>query len=40
MRDLPDWLTERLRTAPRKPGCYIMKDRVGEVVYLRVPDGT
>jgi len=34
MRTLPDWLVERLATAPRKPGCYLMKDRVGEVVYV------
>ena len=34
MRTLPDWLVERLETAPRKPGCYLMKDRVGEIVYV------
>jgi len=34
MRELPDWLVERLETAPRKPGVYIMKDRVDEVVYV------
>ncbi|MCA9513686.1 MAG: excinuclease ABC subunit UvrC [Myxococcales bacterium] len=34
MRDLPDWLIERLETAPRKPGCYLMKDKLGEVVYV------
>lgn len=34
MRTLPNWLVERLETAPRKPGCYLMKDRVGEVVYV------
>ncbi|PKN59469.1 MAG: excinuclease ABC subunit C [Deltaproteobacteria bacterium HGW-Deltaproteobacteria-14] len=34
MRTLPDWLVERLATAPRKPGCYLMKDRVGEIVYV------
>ncbi len=33
-RDLPDWLAERLKTAPRAPGCYLMRDRVGEVVYV------
>ncbi len=31
---LPEWLQERLRTAPHKPGCYLMKDRVGEIVYV------
>jgi len=34
MRDLPEWLVERLETAPRKPGCYLMRDRLGEVVYV------
>ncbi|TNF30265.1 MAG: excinuclease ABC subunit UvrC [Deltaproteobacteria bacterium] len=34
MRTLPDWLVERLETAPRKPGCYLMKDRLDEVVYV------
>ena len=34
MRELPAWLVERLETAPRKPGVYLMKDRVDEVVYV------
>ena len=25
---------ERLRTAPDRPGCYLMKDRHGQVVYV------
>ncbi len=33
-RPLPDWLAHTLDTAPRKPGCYLMKDRLGEVVYV------
>ncbi len=33
-RDLPEWLQERLRTAPHAPGCYLMRDRTGEVVYV------
>lgn len=31
---LPDWLAERLETAPREPGCYLMRDRAGAVVYV------
>ncbi len=31
---LPAWLVERLATAPREPGCYLMQDRKGEVVYV------
>ncbi len=31
---LPAWLVERLDKAPRTPGCYLMKDRAGEVVYV------
>ncbi|MDP6943075.1 MAG: excinuclease ABC subunit UvrC, partial [Myxococcota bacterium] len=34
MADLPDWLQQRLQTAPRAPGCYLMKDRSGKVVYV------
>ena len=33
-RRLPAWLVERLETAPREPGCYLMKGRRGEVVYV------
>ena len=33
-RPLPEWLAHTLDTAPRKPGCYLMKDRVGEIVYI------
>jgi len=36
---LPEWLKERLRSAPRSPGCYLMRakavgDAPGEVVYV------
>ena len=31
---LPDWLAERLETAPRSPGCYLMRDRAGDIVYV------
>ncbi len=31
---LPDWLAERLDTAPRSPGCYLMRDRDGAIVYV------
>ncbi|MFT7583431.1 MAG: excinuclease ABC subunit C [Myxococcota bacterium] len=34
MAERPQWLVERLETAPRKPGCYLMKDRLDEVVYV------
>jgi len=35
MKDtLPDWLEHTLATTPRKPGCYLMKDRTGEIVYV------
>ncbi len=30
----PEWLAHTLETAPRKPGCYLMKDRTGEVCYV------
>jgi excinuclease ABC subunit C len=30
----PDWLRQRLSRAPRAPGCYLMKDRSGRVVYV------
>ncbi|MGM0578139.1 MAG: excinuclease ABC subunit UvrC [Myxococcota bacterium] len=33
-RRLPEWLEERLRTAPREPGVYIMRDRSGTPVYI------
>ncbi len=32
--ELPDWLEHTLATTPRKPGCYLMKDRAGEIVYV------
>ena len=32
--DLPEWLEHTLATTPRKPGCYLMKDRAGEIVYV------
>jgi excinuclease ABC subunit C len=31
---LPEWLAERLDTAPRSPGCYLMRDRAGDIVYV------
>lgn len=31
---LPEWLEHTLGTAPKRPGCYLMKDRAGEVVYV------
>ncbi|MEZ4265251.1 MAG: excinuclease ABC subunit UvrC [Myxococcota bacterium] len=31
---LPEWLAERLESAPRSPGCYLMRDRQGEIVYV------
>lgn len=31
---LPAWLVHTLDTAPRRPGCYLMKDRLGEIVYV------
>ena len=34
MKALPEWLEHTLATTPRKPGCYLMKDRQGEVVYV------
>jgi len=30
----PDWLAHTLDTTPRRPGCYIMKDRQAQVVYV------
>lgn len=33
-RNLPTWLQEELATSPRAPGCYLMRDRAGEVVYV------
>ena len=30
----PDWLAHVLEHAPRKPGCYLMKDRAGAIVYV------
>jgi len=32
--ELPEWLEHTLATTPRKPGCYLMKDRAGEIVYV------
>jgi excinuclease ABC subunit C len=32
--NLPDWLEHTLATAPKKPGCYLMKDRADQVVYV------
>ena len=34
MVDHPEWLSHRLSSAPRDPGCYLMKDRKGTVVYV------
>ncbi len=31
---LPEWLEHTLATAPRRPGCYLMKDRAGAIVYV------
>ena len=31
---LSDALRARLESLPTQPGCYIMKDRAGEVVYV------
>lgn len=33
-RGLPPWLVNVLETAPKKPGCYLMKDQLGEIVYV------
>lgn len=33
-RGLPPWLVHVLETAPKKPGCYLMKDQLGEIVYV------
>lgn len=33
-RTLPDWLQERLEKTPRSPGCYLMRDRAGDIVYI------
>ena len=33
-RGLPEWLVNVLETAPKKPGCYLMKDQLGEIVYV------
>jgi excinuclease ABC subunit C len=33
-RSIPDWLAHMLDTAPRRPGCYLMKNRLDEVVYI------
>jgi len=32
--ELPEWLEHTLATTPRKPGCYLMKDRAGDIVYV------
>jgi excinuclease ABC subunit C len=31
---LPETVTEKLKTLPAKPGCYIYKDEKGEVLYV------
>lgn len=31
---LPAWLVHVLETAPKKPGCYLMKDHAGDIVYV------
>jgi len=31
---LPAWLVHTLDTTPRRPGCYLMKDRQGDIVYV------
>ena len=31
---LSDELTQKLETLPTQPGCYLMKDKAGEVVYV------
>ncbi len=33
-RGLPLWLEHVLDTSPKKPGCYLMKDQLGEIVYV------
>ena len=30
----PEWLSERLASCPRAPGCYLMKAADGEIVYV------
>ena len=32
--DLPDQLREKLKNLPDKPGCYIMPDRKGTIIYV------
>lgn len=34
MRLLSDALEHKLKTLPREPGCYLMKDREGTVIYV------
>ena len=34
MKGLPEWLEHTLANAPRKPGCYLMKDRADVIVYV------
>jgi len=34
LRPLPDWLQHTLETAPRRPGCYLMRDRLDAIVYI------
>jgi len=34
MKALPEWLEHTLSTAPHKPGCYLMKDQAGAIVYV------
>ena len=34
MQPRPEWLRKRLADAPKKPGCYLMKDERGAVVYV------
>ncbi|MGH7282971.1 MAG: GIY-YIG nuclease family protein, partial [Polyangiaceae bacterium] len=31
---LPDLVTEKLKSLPARPGCYLFKDKKGEVVYV------
>ncbi len=32
--DLPSTIKEKLKTLPDKPGCYLMRDRDGKIIYI------
>ena len=32
--EIPEKVREKLRALPNKPGCYMMRDRAGTIIYV------